>query len=89
MKSFFPVSRQLRTSQEMSLYPLPFTSVQTHTDRRSAVAAGELEGKASPLPPKAGQARLTSPQDFAPDQDLPSSLLCFPSPEVLRGKEKR
>ena len=46
--SFFPVLRQIRTSQEPSLKPLPFTSVQINTDRHSTVAAGELEGKESP-----------------------------------------
>lgn len=47
MKCFFPVLRQIRTSQELSLKPLPFTSAQINTDRHSTVAAGELEDKES------------------------------------------
>lgn len=47
--------------------------------------------KAAPVvdpswPPKAGQERLTPPQDFVPDQDGPSCLLCLPSLEHCTGE---
>lgn len=72
---FPPVLRQKRTSQEPSLKPLLVTSVQINTERRSTVAADELEGKkahgckAAPTPDPSWplKARLTPAQDFTPD----------------------